>query len=244
MVTEYILGLPVDVITLDSIMEELPERLAQDEKTIYMSINPQIALHAHNYPKIVQLAEEASHRIPDGIGIVKASQRQGGNITERVTGIDLMLSLLDYANEQQESIFLYGAKPEVSEKLVEVITTDYPNIHLAGVIDGYTDMSDAQICDKINEVKPTFVFVALGFPRQEQWLAANYKKCDAKVFQDVGGSFDVISGSVKRAPDFFVKTNLEWLYRSCSDPKRLYRIAEIPKFVYQANKWFKSNKNV
>ena len=238
---EVILGLPVAVATLDEIMAELPKRLQQGDKTLYLSINPQIALHSHKYPEIIELANNATYGIADGIGIVKASKQQGGKIKERVTGIDLMYRLLAYANETKDSIFLYGAKPEVLKDTVKSITRDYPNIKIAGYIDGYTTLSGEQVVEEINQVKPTFVFVALGFPRQEQWLAKYYERCEAKVFQDVGGSFDVISGHVKRAPDFFIKCRLEWLYRSLSSPKRLYRIAELPLFMYQAKKWHREN---
>lgn len=241
MKTEYILGLPVDNLTLDGIIQELPSRLVKDEKTIYLSVNPQIALHAHNYPEIVELAEKASHRLPDGIGIVKASQKQGGRIKERVTGIELMVELLEYADKEQESIFLYGAHPDVLEKLLQNIKIKYPGIRVAGAIDGYSKKTESVIREEMNRVQPTFVFVALGFPKQEQWLARNYENINAKVFQDVGGSFDVLSGTVKRAPKLFVKMNLEWVYRSLSNPKRLYRILEIPQFMYQSNKWFKKN---
>ncbi|MDF0479325.1 WecB/TagA/CpsF family glycosyltransferase [Vagococcus sp. PNs007] len=238
---EVILGLPVAVATLDEIIAELPEHLQQGDKTLYLSINPQIALHANKHPEIVDLANKATYGIADGIGIVKASKQQGGKIKERVTGIDLMYRLLAFANERKESIFLYGSKPEVLNDTVKAIRREYPDVKIAGYIDGYTALSGEQVAAEINKVKPTFVFVALGFPRQEQWLAEYYESCDAKVFQDVGGSFDVISGHVKRAPDFFIKYRLEWLYRSLSSPKRLYRIAELPLFMFQAKKWHKAN---
>lgn len=243
MTTEYILGLPVDKLSLTGIIEELPERLKLEEKTLYLSVNPQIALHAKDYPEIMALAEEASHRLPDGIGMVKASKRQGGKITERVTGIDLMVALLDFANKHGESIFLYGAHPDVLKQLVAKIKSDYESIRIAGAIDGYTTKTEAEIATAINQAKPTFVFVALGFPKQEQWLARNYQHLDCKVFQDVGGSFDVLSGTVKRAPELVVKMNLEWVYRSVINPKRLYRMIEIPQFMYQAAKWHRKNKN-
>lgn len=242
MKTEYILGVPVDVITLSEIMHELPTRLASEDKTLYLSINPQIALHASNYPEVMTLIENASHRIPDGIGMVKASQQQGGAIKERVTGIELMYQLLDYANATSDSLFLYGAKPEVIADTVKVIEKDYPNIKVAGWLDGYTDLSEEEIVESINQVKPTFVFVALGFPRQEQWLARHYQAIEARVFQDVGGSFDVISGHVKRSPNIFIKLHLEWLYRSLSNPKRMYRLLEVPLFMYRSKKWYQKNK--
>lgn len=241
METEYILGVPVDVVTITEIMNELPSLLKSSRKLTFTSVNPQIVVHAHKYPEVIEFVKASSHRIPDGIGIVKASQKQGGKIKERVTGIDLMTEFLRYANENEKSVFLYGSKPEVLEKTLVTIKNQYPNISEISGIDGYTNLSETEIVFEINKRKPTFVFVALGFPRQEQWLARNYQNVEAQVFQDVGGSFDVLSESVKRAPNFFIKANLEWLYRSLSTPKRLVRMIDVPVFMYKTNKWFKEN---
>lgn len=242
METEYILGLPVDKITLEEILAELPQRLEQPGKTIYLSVNPQIALHGKKYPEIMTLAEEASYRIPDGIGIVKASQRQGGQITERVTGIDLMTALLVYADCHQERVFFYGAHPDVLKALIQKINQTYPGLTIAGAIDGYTTKSEEEIVAEMNQAQPTFVFIALGFPKQEQWLARNYQHVQGKVFQDVGGSFDVLSGTVKRAPKLFIALNLEWLYRSLRDPRRIKRMFDLPRFMSQAKKWHRQNR--
>jgi len=92
-------------------------------------------------------------------------------------------------------------------------------------------------------VKPDFVFVALGFPRQERWLAQNMNAIHASVFQDVGGSFDVLSGHVKRAPNFFINLHLEWLYRSLSNPTRLGRIAQLPVFLVKSIYWKLVNRS-
>ena len=234
METEYIMGLPVDLVTRQSLIQALPADLARKETIIYKSMNPQIMLHARQYPEVLDLIEAAAYRIPDGIGIVKASQLLGGQIQERVAGIELMYDLLAYADAHQLRIFLYGAKPEVVALAQENIQRTYPGLTMAGYIDGYTSMSEAEIVAAINASQAQMVFVALGFPRQEQWLARNYQALEAQVLQDVGGSLDVISGTVKRAPDFFIKTNLEWAYRSLSNPKRMYRIFELPRFMWQA----------
>lgn len=242
MKTEYIMGIPVDVVTLTELLAVLPTDLMKHQKIIYKSVNPQIVTHAHKYPEIVQLVQEATYRIPDGIGIVKASQMQGGQIKERLTGIELMYALLRFADANQSRIFLYGAHPTVVKAAAENITRDYPNLVVADYLDGYTELSQEEIRTKINQSGAQFVFVALGFPKQEQWIAANYQELEAQVFQDVGGSFDVLSGHVKRAPDFFIKTNLEWLYRSLSNPKRIYRIFELPVFMFKSWRWHRKNK--
>ncbi|WP_254905031.1 WecB/TagA/CpsF family glycosyltransferase, partial [Enterococcus sp. 3C8_DIV0646] len=107
----------------------------------------------------------------------------------------------------------------------------YPDLIVAGAIDGYNQLKEEEIVSHINESNSDMLFVALGFPRQEQWLARNIRELNVSIFQDVGGSFDVISGHVKRAPNIFIKFHLEWLYRSLSNPKRLGRILQLPIFL-------------
>ncbi len=171
------------------------------------------------------------------------SKLLGGQIKERVAGIELMYRFLEYANTYKKSIFLYGAKPEVVADAAEKIQNDYPNLILSGRIDGYTDLSETEIIEKINYSKPDFLFVALGFPKQEEWLARNIPQLDASVFQDVGGSFDVFSGHVKRAPQFFIDVHLEWLYRSLTDRKRFKRILQLPIFVIKSLFWKVRTRN-
>ncbi|MGX7030467.1 WecB/TagA/CpsF family glycosyltransferase [Vagococcus zengguangii] len=242
MTIEYINGLEVDAITLSDIVQSLPELDKQPGPFTFISVNPQIGLHADEYPEIVDFINQATHRIPDGIGIVKVSQQQEKKINERVAGIELMYELLTFAHTHHKRIFLYGAKPEVLEAAVTNIEKTYPGLTVAGSIDGYTKLSEDEIVAEMNASQPDMVFVALGFPRQERWLAKHYQAVEAKYFQDVGGAFDVISGSVKRSPEIFIKLNLEWLYRSLSNPKRLYRIVELPLFVMKAKKWYRANK--
>ncbi|TLG80914.1 WecB/TagA/CpsF family glycosyltransferase [Vagococcus zengguangii] len=242
MTIEYINGLEVDAITLSDIVQSLPELDKQSGPFTFISVNPQIGLHAEEYPEIVAFINQATHRIPDGIGIVKVSQQQEKKIKERVAGIELMYELLKFADEHHKRIFLYGAKPEVLSAAVANIETTYPGLTVAGSIDGYSKLSETEIVEKMNQAQADMIFVALGFPRQELWLSKYYQAVNAKYFQDVGGAFDVISGMVKRSPNIFIKLNLEWLYRSLSNPKRLYRIVELPLFVMKAKKWYRVNK--
>ncbi len=239
--TEMILGLPVDQITYAAILDDVPKFLASKQKMSIISVNPQIALEAKKYPAIIQLIENSTHRIPDGIGIVLVSKITGGKIKERVAGFDLMVELLEYANKTQKKCFFYGAKPEVLNDAIKNIQNDYPNLIVAGSIDGYTKMTNHEIVAQMNAVQPDFVFVALGFPRQELWLAENMTNVNGSIFQDVGGSFDVLSGHVKRAPAFFIKTHLEWLYRSLSNPTRIGRIVQLPIFVVKSLWWKMKN---
>jgi len=231
------MGIPVDNLTYQDILNDVPMYLEQKKQMTIISVNPQIVVSAEEYPEIIEFIEHSTHRIPDGIGIVLVSKLTRGAIQQRTAGFDLMVQLLDYANENRKKCFFYGAKPEVLENTVKRIGRDYPNLVVAGAINGYTSMEEEKIVEKINQSQSDFLFVAMGFPRQEQWLSRNAEKLNTTVLQDVGGSFDVLSGFVKRAPDFFIKLNLEWLYRSVSDPTRIGRIFQLPHFLIKSLWW-------
>lgn len=243
MTTEEIMGFPVDVLTYDDVINDLPNYLQTDKKMSAISVNPQIIVEGQNQIEIYKFIKESTHRIPDGIGVVLVSKLIGGQIKERVAGIELMTRFLEYANVHQKSIFLYGAKPEVVSDAAAQIKKDYPDLILSGKIDGYTTSTEKEIVAEINQAKPDFLFVALGFPKQEEWLARNMDRLDVSVFQDVGGSFDVLSGHVKRAPQFFIDVHLEWLYRSLTDFKRFKRILQLPVFVIKSLWWKVRTRN-
>lgn len=242
MKTEEIMDIPVDNVTYKTIMAELPDYFKSDKKMTVVSVNPQIIVEGQNFPEIVRFIKKCTHRIPDGIGVVLVSKLIGGSIKERITGYDLMLHFLNYANDHQNSVFFYGAKPEILEDMIKNIAQDYPNLKIIGHVDGYTDMLEKDVVKEINKVSPDFLFVALGFPKQELWLSRNVQNLNVSVFQDVGGSFDVLSGHVKRAPNFFIKYHLEWLYRSVSNPKRLGRIFQLPIFVTKSLIWYRRKR--
>ena len=235
--SEKIMDIPVDIITYEDVVTDLPLYLNSSKKMSVISVNPQIIVESQNYPEIVEFIRTSTHRIPDGIGIVFVSKLTGGRIKERVAGIELMKQFLAYANENKKSAFFYGAKPEVLKDAIINIKSNYPNLKIAGGIDGYTELSEEKVVTIINQVKPDFLFVALGFPKQEEWLSRNITKIDASIFQDVGGSLDVLSGHVKRAPNVFIKYHLEWLYRSFSNPNRFGRILQLPLFVVKSLWW-------
>lgn len=236
------MGIPVDQITYETVVHDVVDCLQENnQKLVIASVNPQIIVEAKKYPEIIDFINESSHRIPDGIGIVIVSKLTKGKITERVTGFDLMIRLLELADQEHKSAFFYGAKPEVLDAAIKNIRESYPNITIAGGIDGYTSLTEEQVVDQINQSKPDFLFVALGFPRQELWLKRNIPRLQVSVFQDVGGSFDVISGYVNRAPQIFLDYHLEWLYRSLSNPQRIGRIFQLPVFVCKSL-WWKTKK--
>ena len=132
----------------------------------------------------------------------------------------MMDRLLKFASDEGKKVFMYGAKEEVVATAKVKIEEKYPSIQIAGYSNGYTKDQD-ELVRKINESGAEIIFVALGSPRQELWIRDHMKDLNVKVYQGVGGSFDVFAGNVKRAPSFFRKAGLEWFYRLITDPKRL-----------------------
>ncbi len=204
--------------------------LDKKQSTI-IAVNPEKVMTAQKDPKVKALINESTFQIADGVGILLASKLKKGKITSRVTGVDMMARLLQFAKAENHPIYLYGAKKEVVELAAKNIERDYKGISIAGMTDGY-EQDEAALIERINDSGAKMVFVALGSPKQELWIERNITKLqNVLVFQGVGGSFDVFSGTVKRAPALFRKLGIEWLYRLLSDPRRIKRQLNLPRFL-------------
>ncbi len=163
--------------------------------------------------------------IPDGIAIVKGAKHFKIEVKERITGCDTAIKLLELANQKKKAIYLFGAKEEVVERLVEVIKKNYSKIKILGFSNGYVEDKD-KVFSEIVKLEPDICLVALGIPMQEKLIMKYISKVKKGIYMGVGGTFDVLSGYKKRAPKIFIKLNLEWLYRIVTEPKRLKRFYE------------------
>lgn len=201
----------------------LKSNLEKNKKTFIVTANPETFMISQK-DKILNeiLLFNDSVIVPDGIAIVKASHMLGYDVKERITGIDIAYELLNYGNELNKSIYLFGSKQEIIDSMKEVLKKNYPKLKLIGSSNGYVSDKD-KVFDEISKLKPDIVMVALGIPAQEKYIYKHLSKFTKGIFIGVGGSFDVISGSKKRAPKIFIKLNLEWLYRILKEPYRLKR---------------------
>lgn len=221
-----------DVITLgyEALKQQLLKDINEKKKSFIVAINPEKIMHGTKDPELKDLLNSATYQIPDGSGIVYLSKKQGGKIKERVTGCDLFQQLCEMAAIENKKVFLYGGKPGVAEKTKEILADRYEGLDIVGVLGGYVD--DKQlVIDTINKSKANLLFVALGSPRQEKWIQEHMGDLEVQIFQGVGGSFDVVSGNVKRAPIWMQKAGLEWLHRVILEPKRLVRIFRLFMFL-------------
>lgn len=202
---------------------KLSKYLDNYEKKFIVTANPETFKLAKTDKDIEEIIlNEENDIIPDGIAVVKAANRFGIKVEERITGIDTALKLLELLNNKKKTLYLFGAKREVLDSLLEVIKRDYPCIKVLGASDGYVEDKDS-VFDEIIELGPDVCLVAMGIPMQEKLIARHIEKAKKGIFIGVGGTFDVLSGIKKRAPKVFIKLNLEWLYRVVTEPSRLKR---------------------
>lgn len=227
---EQYLGVCVATATYEEIIADIHQRMSEGKQSTIIAVNPEKMIAAEKDQRLKDLINHSTYQIPDGIGVIIASRLKKGNIRSRVTGIDMMDQLLQFAEKEGKRVFLYGAKEEVVKKAKQNIETKYPNIIVAGYSNGYVNNQE-ELIRQINYSNADILFVALGSPRQELWIRDNMDKLNVKVFQGVGGSFDVFAGHVKRAPLLFRKLGLEWFYRLVTDPKRFKRQLALPKFL-------------
>lgn len=228
---ERMFGVDVTTESSDETIGRIFSRLQNDEKSFIVAINPEKLMKSRRDPELRSILNEATIGIPDGVGVLIASKLQGGNIKERITGVDMMELLCKESSNHNASVFLYGAKPGVAQKAADKLKEQYPALEVAGTLDGYVK-DEEEILRTINESGANILFVALGSPTQENFIIRNMDKLTVSVFQGVGGSFDVFSGNVERAPLAFRKLGLEWFYRLMKEPSRWKRQMELPKFLF------------
>ena len=228
---EQILGVNVLVINYDELRQSVVKNIKNNKKTFIVAINPEKILKARKNENLKELLNRANYPIADGIGVVLASKIRRGKIRKRITGVDSMDMLCQTANEKGYKVFLYGAKEEVVNSAKNNLIKKYPKMNIVGTINGY-EKDQEKIIELINKSKADIIFVALGSPQQEEWINANMDKLCPKVFQGVGGAFDVISGKTKRAPKWIQKIGLEWFYRLIKEPKRIFRQIKLLKFLF------------
>ena len=199
------------------------DKLLNHQKMFIVTANPEAFIYGKQDKEVESLLlDEATTVVADGIGIVKGAKKIGVEVKERIPGIDIAENLLKFGNELSKSVFFLGAKQEVIDALCSVVTEKYPNLKIAGAVNGYVPDKDA-VFEEIKKAKPDIVMVALGIPVQEKLIYKHFKDFEKGIFIGVGGSFDVLSGTKQRAPKFFIDNNLEWLYRIIKEPSRIKR---------------------
>jgi len=228
-----ILGVNIDMVTIPEAAEEIFSYLSGDKLNMVFTPNSEIIMTAYKDAEFARILNSASLLTADGIGVVYASRILKKPIKERCAGYDVAVELLRKMNDSDYKLFLFGGKPGVAEDARDELLKEYPDLKIAGVRNGYfKPEEESGIVEEINNSEADVVFVCLGAPAQEKWIYRNRDKLKVKAALGVGGSLDVFAKKVERAPDFFCRTGLEWLYRLAKQPSRFMRMMALPRFGF------------
>ncbi len=229
-----ILGVPVDCVTMDEAVDFADEMVRTGRQGCVIAVNPEKVIKAGEDPALLAQLRAAALLIPDGIGMVWATRLLGLGHMERVPGADLMPRLCERAAEQGYSVFLYGASESVNRRACDELVRRYPRLQIAGSSHGFRKEQEMPaLLAEIDSSGADILFVALGSPRQELWMEKYLSRTTVKLCQGVGGTFDVLAGTVRRAPVSWRNLHLEWAYRLLSQPRRLLRQTALPKFAWR-----------
>ena len=230
-----ILGIAFDNLTLQESVSAGMEALRGERSCYAVTPNPEIIKLAQENPTLAQAIEQAALVLPDGIGVVKAAKILKTPLKGKVPGIDFAAGLMASMAETGGSLYLMGAKPGVAEAAAEKLTQRYAGLNICGWRDGYfSEEESGAVAAEVRRCGADVCFVCLGSPRQELWMSQHGEETGAKLLVGLGGSLDVFSGQLKRAPLWMQRAGLEWLYRLIKEPQRLGRMMKIPGVILQA----------
>lgn len=214
-------------------MDALLNTVIKPDGTVFhgsaIAINPEKVLSALENPAINNVIQQADLRYADGIGVVKVMSRRLGFKVQRIPGCELWQQLMKRAARYQVPVFIVGAKPEVLDQCRDQLTAE--GVQLVGAVDGYFS-DEAALIDAIKQSGARIVSVAMGSPRQELLIGRIMQQHPHCFYMGVGGTYDVYTGNVKRAPALWCKLNLEWAYRLLLQPSRIGRQLRLVRYVW------------
>ncbi len=231
---ESILGFDVDLFNFDDAVQFVHQYLKENKGMQIVTINPEMIANGRKNDDFGRIINEADLVIPDGVGIKLALKVKGVN-QENIPGIEFSKKLIGLCELEGYSIGMLGAKEDVIQKAASNLREEHPSLNITYIRNGYFNDSEENIIkEEIKAISPKIVFVALGSPKQEFFISKLKTEMPESIFIGVGGSFDVWSGMVKRAPEVYQKLGLEWFYRTVKEPARFKRIfPTLPLFLIQ-----------
>jgi N-acetylglucosaminyldiphosphoundecaprenol N-acetyl-beta-D-mannosaminyltransferase len=230
-----VLGLPVHI--MKNYPDWLLDCLREEKGTHVVTLNAEMTMQAERNPALAKVIQNAELVIPDGAGVVLYLQYLLGQDVQRFPGIELAENLLQVVTQQKNaaSIFFYGGAPGVAAKAADLWQQQLPQLQILGTHSGYHSPEEEQkLLQTLTQLQPQVIFVGLGVPRQELWIAQNRHLCPHSIWVGVGGSFDIWSGTKTRAPGWLANNNLEWLYRLYQEPWRWRRMLALPEFALKS----------
>lgn len=231
-ITEPILGFEVDLFSFEEALVFTHLHLKENKGLHIVTINPEMIALGSKNDEFGRVLNEADLSIPDGVGI-KLALKIKGIKQENIPGIEFSKKLIGLCALEGYTIGLLGAKEEIVNNAANNLRKEFENLNITYVHNGYFDSAQEEIiCEEIKNIAPRVLFVALGAPKQEMLISKLKQEMRSTIFIGVGGSFDVWSGTVERAPEIYQKLWIEWLYRTIKEPSRFKRIfPTLPLFL-------------
>lgn len=230
--TVELFGLPIANLTGQETLDRIAQFVLSRRPHHVVTSDSLMLVRAQRDEEFRGILEKADLITPDGTGVVWAGRLLGQPFRERVPGVELVDRICQMAAERGFSVYLLGGEPGVADCAAGQLRQRYPSLRSLGARHGYfPSQEETGVVEEIARLQPDVLFVGMGVPRQEMWISKNLQRLGVPACIGVGGSFDVISGRVPRAPAWMQNCGLEWLYRAVKEPKRLPRLLGLPRFL-------------
>jgi N-acetylglucosaminyldiphosphoundecaprenol N-acetyl-beta-D-mannosaminyltransferase len=228
-----VLGLRVDRTSMGDALAQIETFIAERGQPRHVvTADASMVVTAREDPDLKKIVDSADLVTPDGAGILWHARLLKRPITHKVSGVDLVAELCRLSAEKGYRIYFLGAAPGVAEEAADNLRTRYPGAMIVGTHDGYfSKEQEPGVIEEIKAARPDVLFVAFGIPKQEKWIRDHKQELGVPVSAGIGGSFDVYSGRVKRAPVVMQRAGFEWLYRLWCNPKKIGKVMTLPRFA-------------
>jgi N-acetylglucosaminyldiphosphoundecaprenol N-acetyl-beta-D-mannosaminyltransferase len=217
-----LLNIEYNNLTVDEALASIFQLIGSKDKSNVFFLNADCLYKTQRDTEYAAILSKADLVLPDGIGIKLATKLFGGTMREDCNGTDLSPKILKEASKRKLKVFFLGGKEGIAQKAAENIQQELPEIEIAGFHSGYFN-DDQAVINVLNAAKPDILFVAMGVPVQEKWIASHRAQLNARLCLGVGAFFDYLSGSIPRAPALMRKLHLEWFWRIFIDPRRMFK---------------------
>lgn len=226
-------GLGVDRVTMDDTLAFVDAFVREGGPHHIVTLDSSMCVTARADAELRAIVRAAELVTPDSVGVLWACRRAGHPLPERVSGVDIVDRLCARSAERGHRLYFLGGAPGVAEEAAKRMAARFPGCQVVGARDGYfRPEEEAGVLEAIAQARPDVLCVAMGIPMQEKWIARNRDRLCVPVLIGVGGTLDVASGRVSRAPRWVRRANAEWLYRLLRNPRKLVKALTLPRFAW------------
>jgi len=227
-----VLGCRVDALDAAAAVERVMQLARGDAASVVVTLGTEMVVRARRDPEFRAVVARSALSLCDTIGVLLAARLRGVKIPERVSGVDIIDPIAEACARDDVAIYLIGGKGDTAARAARAIVLRHPSLRIVGARDGYfSDAESGAVASAIARSGARILFLGLGSPKQEMWLARYLQETGCSVGIGIGGSLDVLAGNVERAPELWRKINLEWLHRLVREPSRWRRQLALPQFA-------------